>query len=88
MTWIEVMSGVPDDAAGEIGQRGQVGGLQAGTRRGKATHTLTRGHIAWADGDLRAVRGAGQYLKRPAFAPQFAPLARKAELELPTPVAR
>lgn len=56
--------------------------------RGKATHTLTRGHIAWADGDLRAVRGAGQYLKRPAFAPQFAPLARKAELELPTPVAR
>ena len=56
--------------------------------RGKATHTLTRGHIAWADGDLRAVRGAGQYLKRPPFAPQFAPLARKAELELPTPVAR
>jgi len=56
--------------------------------QGKATHTLTRGHIAWADGDLRAVRGAGQYLKRPAFAPQFAPLARKAKLELPLPVAR
>ena len=37
---------------------------------------------------LRAVRGAGQYLKRPAFAPQFAPLARKAALEAPTAVAR
>ena len=40
------------------------------TVQGKATHTLTRGHLAWADGDLRAVRGAGQYLKRAPFAPQ------------------
>ncbi len=58
------------------------------TVQGRATHTLTRGHLAWADGDLRAVRGAGQYLKRPPFAPQFAPLARKAALEAPVPVAR
>jgi dihydropyrimidinase len=58
------------------------------TVQGKATHTLTRGHLAWADGDLRAVRGAGQYLKRPPFAPQFAPLARKAELEAPVAVHR
>jgi len=58
------------------------------TVQGKATHTLTRGHVAWADGDLRAVRGAGQYVKRPPFAPQFAPLARKAALEQPLPVAR
>jgi len=55
---------------------------------GKATHTLTRGQLAWADGDLRAVRGAGQYLKRPPFAPQFAPLARKAEREAPVAVTR
>lgn len=58
------------------------------TVQGRATHTLTRGHLAWADGDLRAVRGAGQYLKRAPFAPQFAPLARKAALEQPVPVAR
>jgi len=58
------------------------------TVQGKATHTLTRGHVAWADGDLRAVRGAGQYVKRPPFAPQFAPLARKAALEQPLPMAR
>ncbi len=58
------------------------------TVQGRATHTLTRGHLAWADGDLRAQRGAGQYLKRPPFAPQFAPLARKAALEQPVPVPR
>lgn len=58
------------------------------TVQGRATHTLSRGALVWADGDLRAVRGAGQYIKRPAFAPQFAPLARKAALEAPVPVAR
>jgi dihydropyrimidinase len=58
------------------------------TVQGRATHTLTGGRLAWADGDLRAVRGSGRYIKRPAFAPQFAPLRRKAELEAPVPVAR
>jgi dihydropyrimidinase len=58
------------------------------TVMGRATHTLSRGTLVWADGDLRAVRGAGQYIKRPPFAPQFAPLARKAALEQPVPVAR
>ncbi len=55
---------------------------------GKPTHTLSHGVLVYADGDLRAVRGAGQYVKRPPFAPQFAPLARKAELQAPTAVAR
>ena len=39
--------------------------------RGVATHTLTRGALAWANGDLRAVRGAGQYLKRPPAAAYY-----------------
>ena len=34
------------------------------TVTGVATHTLTRGKLAWVDGDLRAERGAGRYLKR------------------------
>ncbi|GMU43357.1 MAG: dihydropyrimidinase [Xanthomonadales bacterium] len=34
------------------------------TVSGVATHSFTRGLLAWADGDLRAVRGHGQYLKR------------------------
>ncbi|MBL8349221.1 MAG: dihydropyrimidinase [Burkholderiaceae bacterium] len=58
------------------------------TVQGQPTHTVARGSVVYADGDLRAVRGAGRYIERPPFAPQFAPLARKAALEAPTPVAR
>ena len=58
------------------------------TVMGQPSHTLSHGVVVYADGDLRAVRGAGQYVKRPPFAPQFAPLARKAALEAPTAVAR
>ncbi len=32
--------------------------------QGIATHTFTRGQLAWVNGDLRANRGHGQYLKR------------------------
>jgi len=39
--------------------------------RGIATHTLTRGHIAWTNGDLRAERGAGRYLPRATGAAYF-----------------
>ena len=39
------------------------------TVTGVATHTLTRGRLAWVDGDLRAERGAGRYLPRPPLAP-------------------
>ena len=41
------------------------------TVTGVATHTLTRGLLAWANGDLRAVRGHGQYLARPTHPPYF-----------------
>ena len=58
------------------------------TVQGKPTHTVARGTVVYANGDLRAQRGAGQYLKRSPFAPQFAPLARKAALEAPVAVAR
>ena len=58
------------------------------TVTGRASHTVSRGHLAWADGDLRAERGAGQYVKRPAFGPQFDALARKAALQAPTAVPR
>jgi dihydropyrimidinase len=37
------------------------------TVRGVATHTLAAGKIVYADGELRAVRGAGRYVERPAF---------------------
>ena len=55
---------------------------------GRPTHTLSHGVLVYADGDLRAVRGAGQYISRAPFAPQFAPLARKAALQAPIAVLR
>ncbi len=58
------------------------------TVTGVPTHTVSRGKIVYADGDLRAERGAGRYLKRPAFAPVFAALARKAQRMKPAAVAR
>ncbi|WP_395703669.1 dihydropyrimidinase [Aquabacterium sp.] len=56
--------------------------------QGVATHTVSAGKLVYADGDLRAERGAGKYVKRPAFGPQFDALARKAALDKPVPVAR
>ena len=41
---------------------------------GLASHTLTGGRIGWADGDLRAERGTGNYVKRPLFNPGFTDL--------------
>ncbi len=55
---------------------------------GRPSHTVSGGRVVFADGDLRAVRGAGQYIKRPAFGTQFDALARKAALAAPTAVAR
>lgn len=56
--------------------------------QGVPTHTVSAGKVVYADGDLRAERGAGKYVKRPAFGPQFDALARKAALDAPTAVAR
>ncbi|PHR63053.1 MAG: dihydropyrimidinase [Robiginitomaculum sp.] len=43
---------------------------------GLASHTFSRGELTWVDGDLRAMKGAGQYIKRPAFSADFQALAR------------
>ena len=55
---------------------------------GQPSHTVAAGKLVYANGDLRAERGAGNYIKRPPFGPQFDALARKAALEAPTAVAR
>jgi dihydropyrimidinase len=55
---------------------------------GVPTHTVSQGKVVYARGDLRAERGAGRYVKRPAFAPVFGALARKARLTKPTAVMR
>jgi dihydropyrimidinase len=55
---------------------------------GLAAVTLSQGRIVWDRGDLRTERGAGRYVKRPAFAPVFEAVRRQAELHLPQAVAR
>jgi dihydropyrimidinase len=40
--------------------------------KGVVTHTLARGRHIWADGDLRAERGAGSYLPRKPFGTVYA----------------
>ncbi len=41
------------------------------TVTGIATHTIANGRVVWADGTLRAERGAGRYLSRPTHSPYF-----------------
>jgi dihydropyrimidinase len=58
------------------------------TVRGNATHTLSQGKLVWADGDLRAVMGAGRYIKRPPFGPNFDATAKRTKDQMATPVER
>jgi len=58
------------------------------TVRGIASHTVSQGRLVYANGDLRAVQGAGRYIKRPAFGANFkAAQARSLDLA-PTAVVR
>jgi dihydropyrimidinase len=52
------------------------------------SHTISQGKVVWADGDLRAERGAGRYIERPAYPAVFDLLSKRAELHKPTAVKR
>ena len=58
------------------------------TVTGVPSHTLSQGKLVYANGDLRAERGVGKYIKRPPFGPQFDALAKKTALHAPHPVSR
>jgi dihydropyrimidinase len=58
------------------------------TVRGIPSHTISRGELVFVQGDLRAVRGAGQYVKRPAFSSNFAASRLRAEALRPSAVVR
>ena len=58
------------------------------TVTGIPTHTLSRGKVVWANGVLNAERGAGQYVKRPAYNPMFDALKLQTESNKPTAVDR
>jgi dihydropyrimidinase len=46
--------------------------LKAAPCKGIPSHTLSQGKLVFVQGDLRAERGAGRYIKRPAFGANFA----------------
>ena len=56
--------------------------------KGGASHTLSRGKVVWADGQLDVERGAGRYVDRPPFAPYYEALRKQAQTAEPVPVTR
>ena len=58
------------------------------TVRGIPSHTVSQGKLVFVQGDLRAERGVGRYIKRPAFNANFAPMALRAKALKPTAVVR
>jgi dihydropyrimidinase len=58
------------------------------TVQGIPSHTVSQGKLVYVQGDLRAERGAGRYVKRPAFGPNFAAARLRAETLAPTAVVR
>jgi dihydropyrimidinase len=56
--------------------------------RGLPRATLSRGKVAWLDGDLRAETGSGDYVPRPAFPAVYVANATWRELTAPRGVER
>ena len=55
---------------------------------GIPSHTVSQGKLVYVQGDLRVERGAGRYIKRPAFGPNFAASQQRAKVLAPTAVQR
>jgi dihydropyrimidinase len=58
------------------------------TVTGCASHTISRGKVVFADGQLNVERGAGRYVDRPAFAHYYDALQKQAQQSQPTAVKR
>lgn len=58
------------------------------TVKGIPSHTISQGKVVFSNGDLRAEQGAGRYIKRPAFGPQFNAVQKRAQALAPTAVER
>ncbi len=58
------------------------------TVQGCASHTISRGKLVWADGQLDVERGAGRYVDRPPFADYYSALKIQADRAEPVPVDR
>ncbi|HSB25339.1 MAG TPA: dihydropyrimidinase [Burkholderiaceae bacterium] len=56
--------------------------------RGVPSHTVSRGLVVYANGDLRATQGAGRFVKRPAFGANFNAVDKRTKALAPTAVPR
>ena len=56
--------------------------------RGLPSHTVSQGKLTYVKGELRAERGAGRYLKRPAYTSAFAALEKIASAQQAKSVPR
>jgi len=56
--------------------------------KGCASHTVSRGKIVWANGELQVERGAGRYVDRPPFASYYDAIKRRKEMNAPLAVDR
>jgi dihydropyrimidinase len=68
--------------------KGDYNVFEGRTVRGIPSHTLSQGKLVFVQGDLRAERGVGRYIKRPAFGSNFAATKLRAEVLVPTAVKR
>ncbi|WP_210542846.1 dihydropyrimidinase [Rhodoferax sp. PAMC 29310] len=58
------------------------------TVKGIPSHTVSQGELVFVQGDLRAVKGKGRYIKRPAFSDNFTANRLRSETLAPTPIVR
>ena len=58
------------------------------TVKGCASHTISRGKVVYANGELDVERGAGRYIDRPVFAPYYEALNLQAQRAEPVAVKR
>ena len=56
--------------------------------RGLPSHTVSQGKLVYVQGDLRAERGVGRYIKRPAFGSNFVAAKLRTETLASVPVVR
>lgn len=58
------------------------------TVKGIPSHTLSQGKLVYVNGDLRAERGVGRYIKRPAFGAHFKAAQARSQTLAPSAVQR
>jgi len=58
------------------------------TVKGCASHTVSRGNVVYAKGELQVERGAGRYIERPPFASYYDAMQKRALHKRPSAVQR